>query len=361
MIKTIKLKGFRSFYEEEISLLPLSVIVGRNGSGKSTLVDSLLFIKDMASSGVSVALARRGGFDAVKSMKLEEEGFTIDINCDCFSYEVLVKRNCIEEEVNYVDKFFKSCDGAVYKCLDGNMVYWGGDPSLEKDSIVWHSRGEGGIDELGLLELSVFPEYIGHFDIQPFLIKREQKIEGDYINEDGTNLPYILFNMFLNEKEKAKDFLYIVRDFLPWVKKIEVQYISSLSMHTLIVEDKYAGGKIPLSGISEGTLGIFATILALYFTPYKILIFEELGKYIHPLLVGRLIEHMKEMVDDKQIIITTHSPHVLDHVPLENVLLVVRNNNGHSHVYKPSEMEAIVQFLSHDISLSELMEEGIIP
>lgn len=52
MIKTIELKNFKGFVDEEIELSPLTVLAGRNGMGKSTLCQALLWIRQNFQAGL---------------------------------------------------------------------------------------------------------------------------------------------------------------------------------------------------------------------------------------------------------------------------------------------------------------------
>ena len=47
----------------------------------------------------------------------------------------------------------------------------------------------------------------------------------------------------------------------------------------------------------------------------------------------------------KQIIITTHSPEILKHTQLNDLLLVSRDNQGFAHITKPIEQEMVNAFL----------------
>ena len=67
-IEGIEIKNYRLFRHLVLSDLPrMAVVVGANGSGKSTLFDVFTFLKDALTENVSVAVARRGGFQELVS------------------------------------------------------------------------------------------------------------------------------------------------------------------------------------------------------------------------------------------------------------------------------------------------------
>ena len=67
-IEGIEIKNYRLFRNLTLSDLPrMTVVVGANGTGKTTLFDVFTFLKDSLTDNVSVAVARRGGFQELVS------------------------------------------------------------------------------------------------------------------------------------------------------------------------------------------------------------------------------------------------------------------------------------------------------
>jgi predicted ATPase len=60
---TLRLKNFKSVVEQEISLSPLTIIVGKNSSGKSTVLQSILFLAQNASNPLNRNMAEEGNLD----------------------------------------------------------------------------------------------------------------------------------------------------------------------------------------------------------------------------------------------------------------------------------------------------------
>lgn len=72
--------------------------------------------------------------------------------------------------------------------------------------------------------------------------------------------------------------------------------------------------------ISDGTLRLLAFIAALFLGDL-VVAFEEPENCIHPWLLKTLI-HLCKNIAPCQIIITTHSPYLLDKVNPEDILVV---------------------------------------
>jgi ABC-type Mn2+/Zn2+ transport system ATPase subunit len=79
--------------------------------------------------------------------------------------------------------------------------------------------------------------------------------------------------------------------------------------------------------LSEGTFRTLALIFYLTTDRSRLLLLEEPEVCIHHGLLASIIELVKSYADKKQIILSTHSDFVLDHVSPENVFLV-KNQRG---------------------------------
>ena len=75
---------------------------------------------------------------------------------------------------------------------------------------------------------------------------------------------------------------------------------------------------IPATMVSDGTINVTALICALYFQDNPLAIVEEPERNIHPSLIAKIANMMKDASSQKQIIVTTHSTEMIRHVDIEN-------------------------------------------
>ena len=99
----------------------------------------------------------------------------------------------------------------------------------------------------------------------------------------------------------------------------------------LVVSHNFNGRILTLdmADESEGFRRFFAHLIALYQSPPKqTLVFEEPEKGIHPGALATLAEELKACPADGrgQVILTTHSPGLLDHFESENIRVVEMEN-----------------------------------
>src|SRR6266498_3804718 len=64
-LRRVRIEGYKSIALCDVSLQPLTILVGRNGSGKSNFLDALAFVGETMESSVSEAVRRRGGWSSI--------------------------------------------------------------------------------------------------------------------------------------------------------------------------------------------------------------------------------------------------------------------------------------------------------
>ncbi|RZN37998.1 MAG: hypothetical protein EFT35_05345 [Methanophagales archaeon ANME-1-THS] len=76
--------------------------------------------------------------------------------------------------------------------------------------------------------------------------------------------------------------------------------------------------------VSDGTLKLLAYITAIATEEANVVCFEEPENFVHPRLFELLVEIFKR--SDKQIILSTHSPYLVDWVEPEDVIIVEKKD-----------------------------------
>lgn len=72
MLKTISLRGFKSFVERDLDLNSLTVLTGLNSSGKSSVIQALLMLDKAANQEKSILLEGYGSEDELKNRYVED-------------------------------------------------------------------------------------------------------------------------------------------------------------------------------------------------------------------------------------------------------------------------------------------------
>ena len=408
-IKSLEIKNFKSFKDLKVNLGQFNVVIGANASGKSNFVSIFKFLRDITNSGLDNAISLQGGVEYLRNMNIgATENLAIKIICDnkfgmvfeppirmlftgLKTYEMIY-----EFALNFHKKgsgFSIAKDRLIHKT---KFVQWERTrkkftekEKLGKGEIVI-SRSNGKVkininkpENVDLKKENLFPPFlreeklpkhtllietpfffmtmlesifseISIFDFDPKLPKKATPITGKAeLEEDGSNLSIILKNI-IQKKENKRKLFNIVKELLPFVENLDVEKFADKSLLFKLSETYFKNKYLPASLISDGTINLTAIIVALYFEKKPFIIIEEPERNIHPYLISKVVEMMKDASQQKQILVTTHNPEFVKYAGLENILLVYRDNNGYSKISRPADKNEIKEFLKNDIGIEEL-------
>jgi len=328
-ITKIKVSNFKSFDELEVDLRPLNVLVGGNASGKSNFLEIFRFLKDIWEHGLENAVSLQGGMEYLANFQIG--------TARSVSLEVAV-------EMPELASALRQKKGAVTYKL-----------------VLKASRVGSGYEVMNNSLIESLPLFVGIsiLDMDPRLPKKGAPMTGKVdLEPDGSNLAIVLKNLLQNE-ERRERFLRLFRDVLPFVEDLKVE--SSLGRSLLIsLKESFGAAFVPASFLSDGTLQMAALIIALYFNRSGVILLEEADRSIHPYLISRLAQMLKDASGDKQVIITTHNPELVKHTVLEDLLLVYRDEHGFSRISRPAESDELKVFLANDLGVEDLYVQNLL-
>ena len=417
-IQHIHVENFKSFSEIDIDLSDFNVVIGSNAAGKSNFISIFRFLRDIARHGIANAIALQGGSEYLRNAKI---GHTKDlvIRVDYLpdrSLEVIDRpghepsllglRSCASSYEFALmfqdpgDDFTITRDRLVIGCevsacerdgtiirekapvgngelvvsnVNGEVQYTTHIPegcSLTQNDIVPAMFQGKHIPEKTLLLETIYGYPLPHtekffdriavYDIDPKLPKKGIAVTGKReLDEDAGNLALVIKNL-IEDPEKKRKLSNLLRDVLPFVEDFSVRKYMEVSL-ILTLRERYEKTRdLPASSLSDGTIAIFAMIIALYFEEKPFIIIEEPVSHIHPFLVGRLMMMMKEASEKKQVMITTHSTEVVKHADLSDILLISRDNMGFSLISRPGDKEEVKAFLANEIGIEDLYVQNLL-
>lgn len=204
--------------------------------------------------------------------------------------------------------------------------------------------------------ISIFTD-VALYDFDPKSSKSTSKHTINKLQENGENLAFIIQHI-KDDAESERKFLNLLQDLLPFIDNVSVESFYDKSL-MILLKEKYFEKNLPSSNISDGTINILDLILALYFEKEKFIIIEEPERNVHPNLLSKVVEMMKDSSINKQIIITTHNPEILRYSNNDDIYFVDRDEKGFSTICKPSEIEDL-QNLLDEIGIEELYIDNMI-
>jgi predicted ATPase len=198
------------------------------------------------------------------------------------------------------------------------------------------------------------------YDFDPASVKQATSIAGKAeLEESGENLAIVLKKILADEENKRKLFN-LVQYVLPFVKVLEVEKLYDKYLQ-IVIQEKYPGKReIPAFLLSDGTIFVLSIIVALYFENKPIAIFEEPERRIHPFLISKMIDMMKDASTQHQIILSTHNPEIVKYAGADNLMFISRDEEGNSIFTRPAENEDVKAFMENEIGIEELFVQNLL-
>ena len=404
-ISNIEIKNFKSFKDISVDLNKFNVIIGESASGKSNFIEAFKFLKDIY-EGYEKGIMMHGK-GLLQNINLKSEDPTcikVILNEDNHSLGIKIPNKFNNNENNWIhytaiayelcidfrdnDEIIREIIKLDYLIKDDNArdvsqnaiflinndghveVNFENEEAIEEEFFVPEALlnivNNNFKEEKGLLinsPLSSVPipwsNYIKLFEfynLDPKFSKMSPSPGSDILSEYGDNLAYVL-EKILNNQSNKREFMNLVSDLLPYIKDINVFDLDNNGKIFRVLEN-YNSEDIISPFVSDGTVNIIALISALYFGKGNTIFIEEPERHMHPSLFISLISMMEEVSSkDKQIIITTHSPELLNYCDLEDISLICRDSEGFSIIRKPSDNEIVKKFME-DLSIGEIFIDG---
>ena len=336
-VRQLVLKGFRSIPAARIEFGNPTILVGRNASGKSNIVSAFSFLADAMSLPLHTVFDRAGGFASVRNrsfgggrppnlaMRVDFGGrkkhgfYAFEVKADRAQNFSVLREQCVLYEGkrrSWFDRKGKRFDSNV----DG--LY----PSIDTSSLALPVIGGAKAFNQVWRALSRMRRY----SIEPGKLRGMQEPDaGVALLPDGANAASVLERIESQRRddfERLSSFLEVI---VPNTRGISVnRYGKNLSLEITQACGEGAPKALKFEGfdISAGTLRAIGLLAAVFQRPAPTLIVvEEPESTIHPGALGAVLDLLREASERMQVIVTTHSPELLDNgdIPDDSILAVV--------------------------------------
>lgn len=349
-IERVSLTNYKSIALCDVTLRPLTVVVGRNGSGKSNFIDSLHFVADALETTLEYAIRKRGGIRALIHRRGEQRmairlAFKMR-GARSADYFLRLERGRVAIEELTIETN-KGVSLAGYLRRGTNLEAKVAGTILKPVPSVHHDR-------LALVALSGNDAFREAYDalaamrfyrLNPDAMREPQDFdEGEVLLENGSNIPSVWRRLERSNPKVTKRLTSYLTAIVPEISKV---HRFRLGMKETLHFHQARVGKSELtfaaSSMSDGTLRALGALVAARqgngAHPVATLIaIEEPETALHPGAVAALMDALHEASATTQIIVTSHSPDVLDHVDIQSdALLVTESREGASVVAEVDE------------------------
>ena len=378
IITRLKVRNYRSLYDIDIRLGPVTILAGPNGAGKSNITDALRFVRDALTRGVREAILTRGGQRNIFHRQPDRDGhISAEI---CLSGPAWSGKYALTLETGgnsplvRQEKLSVTIAGtsAGEEPVTTSLEFGYGKLISEKNKKTWPFHDDMNFDVSGgLLAISglrsVVPDFnrmyqflgsMGFYNISPGKLRVPQAdAEISPLDEGGRNLCAVLRHLREKHPAESRSLISALKAVVPGIADYSVKPIGEWLITDLRYELSKLGLPSPsleLALESDGTLRMMGILAAIYQVPsLPLLTIEEPELNIHPGGSDVLGNVLQEAGLRSQVLITTHSPDLIDTFS-PDMLRIVEKEDGVTKVgpLLKSQSEAIAENL---FSPGELM------
>lgn len=367
-LQRVVLRNYKSIGYCDVSLRPLTYLVGSNGSGKSNFLDALHFVRDALAGSLDSALNERGGLNEVRR---RSSGHPTN-------FGIRLEFRLANGRLGHYAFNIGALAGGGYEVQNEECVIGG----IGKGPFFRINRGslrdssespfpKITSDRLALVAVSglqafrpVFDALVamGFYNLNPKVMRELQKPQdGRLLKPVGENIASVIGHL----ERVAPQQLEMLREYLqsvvPMVHGIERKTIGP--METLEFRQDMAGAKHPwrflAQNMSDGTLRAIGVLTALLqsnidYSPTLVGI-EEPETALHPAASAALREALTQAAKQTQIIVTSHSPDLLDDQDIDaDSILAVVSEGGETRI-APLDNASRSVLRDHLFSAGELL------
>ena len=113
--------------------------------------------------------------------------------------------------------------------------------------------------------------------------------------------------------------------------EIKIPYHVRNELYRLVIESKYLNQPISMELMSTGTKRIFWLVANAVIADYRgihLMGVDEIETSIHPKMIRSLLEALSEIFNDTSLIVTSHSPYLIQYLKPESIYVGVPNTDG---------------------------------
>lgn len=393
-IKRIFVDGFKNVDNVNVNLSKITSLLSINNFGKSNYLNAVDFAmyfintnsKDKMQLMNNKTLIPILNYNFGKNFKFEIE-FSTNLNEELidviYGYEfqwgisndkdakivneyLKIKQNDSQKYSLFVER---NCEHTVYKAFntgrcDKNILINDNELLINKlcaYDILFY------IDVIKVL--NEFEVYIDrHFDSEK-LFSFNPLIEkgNNFLSPSIDNGIARILNELKNENEDRYNLIInTVMDLFPYITEIGIREINLTENNKLYIDDdapykwaefeyilyvktKYISNKIQFSNMSDGVKRILSILTYITLADYKnipLIAIEEPENSIHPGLLKKYLMALTNFAKNSKIIITSHSPYLINFMNLSSVYIGVPNSKGIA-IFRKIKNSAISKINNH--------------
>lgn len=373
----VRITDYKSIAACDVSVGPLTILVGPNGTGKSNFLDALAFVAEAVSTTPYQAIDARGGLaEILRRLPEPAESFSVTLEMTVpwgpdpkqwahgtYGFEIRPSRRRGQRplEVAWEDCQLRWQDKTEWFHVEDGYVDESSHPvrdqKIEPDRLYLPaaSARPNFAPVFGLIRGMHF------YNLDPAVLRQPQpESEGAILGKSGEHLGDVLGELASGHptvKERVDDYL---RAVAPGVRGVDRSYAGSfvtVEMRQRTDDKEVVFGP---SAMSEGTVRAVGVLAALFQTwalegPVSLVGIEEPEIALHPAAAGVLFDALTEASEWIQVLATSQSADLLDRDGVDmSAIRAVTSENGLTVI---GEIDAVSQQIIRErrFTVGELM------
>jgi predicted ATPase len=352
-LQSARVRNFKAIVDSRtVRFGPLTVFIGHNGSGKSSLIEALETYQSIVVDGLDVAMQRWLGIEHVRHLgAAAKERAGKVLNAMAFDLSIgasLRKSTRLEMSVNndaaanrmfiahekathangwFIEKALERVEGALEAGRSILALARGGHGKVAQQVRAWQFLG-------------LQPERMG-------LPVPQQRTGGRVrLAKDGSNIADYLIDIQRLDADAFEGIVRTMAYVLPYARDLQPMLTSELERkaYLQLAESNF---KVPGWMLSTGTLRVLALLAVLrHPEPPPLVVVEEIENGLDPRSIHLLVEEIRTAVQSgvTQVVLTTHSPYLLDLLKLDQLVLVARDDKGEPRFHRPSDVAKLAEW-----------------
>jgi predicted ATPase len=384
MLKRLQAENFKSLRAFDVSLGSLNVLVGPNMGGKSNIIDALRFLYESwfpqpGAYGPTNALTRRGGIDEVLWKGGQDKLLSIGVEFEDparparhFDYRIELVSGAAGYVNIQAEQLILREGEKRYQLIErdkeGRWLV-----NANSDRLV-SIQAERSAMELAPpnwdgYPLKWFAQNWRQYQLVPALMNQVNQVTmGGVLQPHGENLSAWLMWLQTRSPESFDRISEVARDVFPEIRRL-LTWPTQQGTVFLTSQEQALLRPTPVHQMSGGEIA-FIAFLSLICAPDDLsgtlFLIEEPENHLHPKLLetlASLLRQVRQEVEDRdvalsQIVLTTHSPYMLDQMNLDEIVWVEKKE-GETRALRPNDKKHLRRLVDDKaLGLGELMLSG---
>ncbi len=332
----------------------LTCFIGNNGVGKSSLIEALETFRDIVISDLDTAMVRWKGFEHIlnkapkrKATEIESGQFRLshpmqfsfawDWAGDTFRGEQFIApENGFNNITIYREKLTSKINRSTEiwtRHYDGRCNFAAnGGPTETHEEMAKRKKVRKlnpGESLFEIHELADWQFLSMNADTMGQPVPQRRATNRVRLNRDGSNVAAYLNEIRDLDLDAFDGILQSLSYVLPYAEDLQPKLTSELE-RSVYLNLKEADFEVPGWLLSSGTLRIVALLACLrHPQPPPLLVVEEIENGLDPRTLNLVVEEIRAAIElqKTQVLLTTHSPYLLDLLDLSHLIIVDRKDD----------------------------------